>query len=469
MSTTKDYMFYCQLSQERLRMANFRDKYRLIVLVAVCLLLLPAGVSAIGVLGSKYMESIAPGGTATHPMMVSIGPREDPTDIEVEVYGFGQRMDMGYSSLNPADDTSPYSARSFITLDKSSLHLEPNETKTINAQISVPANVGEGGRYAIIYIHALPGKGKSVTTGVLVPVMVTIAGTKLTETGSITDLSVGEVTLGQPVTVTTTFKNTGDHHYYGTVNKVSISDANGNVAGTFVSPPSVFAIIPGNTVQYTARPELQDLPIGTYTADSTVLLNDGKVLDQKTTTFSITKKYIPPVTESNITLTPGSAAVLKSPDGRIVISFPQGAIAGDVVVTLKPYAKDKLIAAPAKATLGGTSFEVAGIAGLLSKDATVQVTYSADDLAAAGGDASQLKLSYYDAAKSAWVILPTKVDTGTSTLTATTNHMGVWVVMVSSTSSAGPSTTYSPVPMTMILASLIIAVVIAVNRGGKRK
>src|SRR5512138_3918134 len=119
-------------------MVHFRDKFR-VVLIAVCLLLiLPAGVSAIGVLGSKFMEPVAPGKTVIHTMKVSIGPQEEPTDITAELYGFGQRMDMGYSTISPAEDTSPYTARPFITLDKSSLHLEPGETKSINATISLP-------------------------------------------------------------------------------------------------------------------------------------------------------------------------------------------------------------------------------------------------------------------------------------------------------------------------------------------
>ena len=443
----------------------------MIGLITLCLLLvLPSGVSAISVAGSKYMENIAPGGTDTHTMTVSVGSGEDPTDVQVEVYGFGQNMDQGYSALNPADDVSPYSARTFITLDNSSVHLQPGVAQSIHAKIVVPANAGPGGRYALIYIHALPGKGKSFTTAVLVPVLITIAGTTPTETGSITDLSVSEVTPGQPITVTTTLKNTGNYHYYQTVNTIMVKDATGNLVGNFSTPPSLYAIVPGNTVQYIAMPKLQDIPAGTYTVDSKVLLETGTALDEKTTTFVVKTNYIAPLTESNITLTPGSAGTLTSPDGRYSVSFPQGAVLGDTVVTLKPYAKDKLRAAPANAKLGATSFEITGLNGLLSKDATVRVMFSADDLLAAGGDASQLKLSYFDAAQGAWVILPTQVDAGSKTLTTTTNHLSVWAVIVSSsTTSGGPAATSSPVPMTVILASLIIAVVIGGNRIGKRK
>ena len=144
---------------------------------------------------------------------------------------------------------------------------------------------------------------------------------------------------------------------------------------------------------------------------------------------------------------------------------------GDAVVTLKPYSRDKLEPAPQGAKLGATSFEITGLTGLLSKDASVRVIYSADDLAAASGDASQLKLSYYDPAQGAWVILPTQVDTQGTTLTATTNHLSVWAVMVSASTTgatgsvAAPAraATQTPVPLTVILLSLIIAVIAAGN------
>jgi hypothetical protein len=145
------------------------------------------------------------------------------------------------------------------------------------------------------------------------------------------------------------------------------------------------------------------------------------------------------------------------------VTFPQGSVLGEVKIVMKPYSRETLQAAPAGAKLGTTSFEIAGLSGLLNKDATVRVMYSADDVAAAGGDASQLKLGYYDTAQSAWVILPTLVNTQDTTMTATTNHMGVWAVMVSSSGkTAAPTSvpTKAPLPAALSFASLIIATLI---------
>jgi hypothetical protein len=410
----------------------------MIAILAVILLLLlcTAPSAAIGVLGAKYTGSIAPGGTGTHVVTINIGADEPATDIAVQVAGFGQNANGIYIPLDPEADLNLYSARSFITLSNSTIHLEPGTQQSVTATINLPQNVGAGGRYAILYIRSLPGRGAFLSTAVIVPMFITVAGTTPTETGSILKIDTGTITIGQPITITTTFKNTGNYHYYAASNEVTMTDANGSFVANASTSPMDYAIIPGNTVQFVTQPEVNNLQPGTYTVDSKVLLN-GQVLDEKNATFTVKTNYVPPLTESSVTVSPGSPAILTSPDGRYSVSFPQGSVLADVVVTLQPYPTNQLGPAPSGAKLGATTFEISGLAGLLNKDATVNATYSADDLAAAGGDASQLKLSYYDATQGGWVILPTQVNTQDMTLTTTTNQLGIWVVMVSSSTSAG--------------------------------
>jgi hypothetical protein len=453
-----------------------------IIPVAIFVVLLALSfstVSALSVSGAVYSGSIAAGGTDTHTMGISIGPDEEALDVSIAVMGLGQTLDRNFISLDPGDDLSPYSARTYITLDNSSIHLEPGTTRNVTATIKLPSDVGAGGRYATIYIHGLPGAGKALTTAVIVPVLITVSGTGPILSGSITNVSVEEVTVGQPIAITTTFKNTGNSHYPNSVNTITVTDATKKILATVSTQPSSFSIIPGNTIQYVLTPDLQNLPVGTYTADSKVLLESGTVLDEKTITFTVTTKYTPPVTDSNITLTPGSAGVLTSPDGRYSVSFPQDAVLGDAVVTLKPHSRANLQPAPPGANLGASCFEITGLNGLLSKNATVRVIYSADDLTAADGDASRLELSYYDPAQGTWVIIPTQVDTQSATLTATTNHLSVWAVMITvsppvtaeATSGAGlmNAPTQAPVPLAMIILSLVIAVIAAGYSTGKRK
>ena len=429
--------------------------------VVLVLLFCMAPVTALGVLGAKYTGSISPGGTDTHVLTIDLGSDESATDLQVSVEGFGQTADGHYTPLDPAEDVSPYSARSFITLDNSTLHLQPGTTQSIRATITLPQNVGAGGRYAIIYVRTLPGAA-SLTTAVAVPVFITVAGTTPTETGSIVNVDPGTVTIGQPISITTSFKNTGNYHYYGASNEVTITDANGSIVGNVTTTPMVTAIIPGNTINFVGQPSVTNLQTGTYTVDSKVLVG-GNVLDEKNTTFTIKENYVPPATSTSITVSPGSAATLTSPDGRYSIAFPQGSVLSDVVVTIQSIPLSNLNSPPSGAKIGASSFEVTGLAGLLSKPATVTVMYSADDLAAAGGDASQLKLAYFDAAQNSWVILPTQVNTQATTLTATTTQLGTWAVMVSSSSSGGSQSGAGwklPLPPVISIIALLAAVLI---------
>lgn len=436
--------------------------------VILILVLCTAPSAAIGVTGSKYMGSISPGGTDTHVMTITLGAGEPATDLTAEVAGFGQTISGMYTPLNAENDVTPYSARSFITLDNSTIHLEPGTQKSITATIKLPKNAGPGGRYAIIYIRSLPSANTNYETAVVVPVFITVTGTTPTKTGSITQTDTGTVTMGQPITITTTFKNTGNYHYYSAMNEVTVSDSNKVLIANTSTTQMAYAILPGNTVQFVAQPTVKNLQPGTYTVDSKVLLG-GQVLDEKNTPLTIKTNYIPPATESSITVSPGSPATLTSSDGRYFVSFPQGSVLGDVVVTLKPYPISQIHPAPSGAKPGATSFEITGLAGLLSKDATVQVKYSADDLAAAGGDVSQLKLSYWDAAQNQWVILPTRVNTQDMTLTTTTNHLSIWAVMVSSSTSAGsPSRASTKAPLPMVLNIVAIAAT-AIIVGGTAK
>src|SRR5512136_681104 len=436
------------------------------VLLLLMLIIAPAG--AVGVLGAKYMGSIPAGGTSTHEMTISLGAGEDPADIAVEANGFGQTLDAVYIPLGAASDTSPYSARKYISLDRTTLHLEPGSSQTVTATITFPQNVGEGGRYAIISVHALPGKGKAFSTAVNVRMFITIAGTPLTEAGSILSVDASAVTAGQPFAIVTTLKNTGNYHYYYTRNWITLKDASGATVANVTTSPLIYAIIPGNTIRFTVKPDIGTLQPGTYSVVSRVLLEGGQVLDEKTTTFEVTQPYVSPVTEASITLSPGSPGTLMSAGGRYSVTFPQGAVLSEVMVTIRPYPREQLHTAPAGAKLGVTCFEIVGLSGLLSKDATVRVAYSTDDLAVAGGDASLLKLAYWDTVGNAWVILPTQVNTQDMSLTTTTNHMSVWAVMVSSTTGAvppgGTGKSFLPLGTGIIILGIVLGILLLVLR-----
>ena len=390
-------------------------------------------VAGIKVLGSKYMSSISPGDTVVHTMTVSTGTDDPPMDMQVDVWGFGQTLQKSYNSLPPSADTSPYSARGFITLSSSSFHLNPGESKEITANIAIPTTVGNGGRYALITIHNAPlGNGSTaIVTAISVPVMITIAKSNLLQTGTIADVTVGDIVPGQPIRFTTSLKNTGNIHYYDTKNIVNITDSTGKEMAGAATDPSPYAIIPSFTVKYDLNLDTP-LPPGTYTATSKVSLGDGTVLDTKTTSFEVPANYIPPIQAANVKLTAKSSAVLASPDGRVTIEFPAGAVFSDTDVSIKPLAKDQAPAPSTGMAPASTFFTVGGINGLLAKDATLIVKYSSADLEAARSDVSKLALARYDDSDNKWTILPTTLDKSALTLSSATNRFGIMAVMVSS-------------------------------------
>lgn len=405
----------------------------LLIGILIFLVVCPGPASAITVIGAKYMETVNAGDTVTHAITVSTKETDIPMDIVIDTWGFGQTAGKSYSLRSAKEDTSPYSARKFITLDTTAFHLNPGESKKITATIVIPDDAGDGGRYAIISLHnAQSGNGTTAyVTAVSIPVMLTIADSTLQQAGSITDINVGEIVTGQPLHITTAFKNTGNIHYYKTRNTVTVSDSGGNVFGTAGTEPSAYAIIPTYTVNYDVTLD-KSLSPGTYEVKSVMSLEDGTLLDSKITAFEVKNTYVAPPQETRVTLTPQNSAVMESSDGRISISFPTGAVLSDITVTLKPFSLKDLPTITTDAKAGGTCFQIDGLSGLLSKDATISVKYSDDDLAVAGGDASKLILARYDQSDSTWTQLKTNVNKDTMTLSATTNRFSTWAVMTAS-------------------------------------
>jgi hypothetical protein len=396
----------------------------------ICLILCFLPVTAIKVGGSIYTGSIAPGGTAVHTMTVSTNPEDPPMDLTVDVLGLGQSPGQANTDLSSEKDTSPYSARTFITVEPKTFHLESGASQEVKATIAIPQNAGKGGRYAMLTIHNAPtGTGSTlIVTAISVPVVITLAGTVATMTGVITNVAVADIIPGQPLKITTSLKNTGNYHYKVT-NNVSVTDSTGKIVaeGGSVSPRS---IVPPFTVNYDTN-LATPLPAGTYSITSKASLDDGTVLDTKTIPFEMKSAYIAPLDEVTVTLSPKSSSQLTSTDGRVVIDFPAGAVFSDVNVTLKPVSNDKLPQPPQRATLGATSFRVDGLTGLLTKDATVMVKYSSADLDAAGSDVSKLVLARYDDSDGKWMILPTTLDKSTLTLSSVTNRFGIMAVIIS--------------------------------------
>jgi hypothetical protein len=419
--------------------------YRALSLIAIgfitVLILCALPVTAIKVGGSVFSGTIAPGSSTVHVMNISTSSSDPPMDLMVDVQGLGQNLQLSSSGVPADKDTTPYSARTFITVSPKTFHLEPGASQEVWATIAVPKDVGDGGRYAMITIRNAPiGNGTTViVTAISVPVIIAIGGTPKNMNGTITNVTVADVIPGQPITITTTLKNTGNYPYK-VKNNVTVADSAGKVVASVGSDLTSRSIVPTYFGEFDVN-LVKPLPIGKYTITSVLTREDGSVIDTKTVPFEIKEPYVAPSDEATVSLTMKSPAVLNTTDGRFTINFPAGAVLSDVTVTIKPVSADKVQPAPQGATLGGTNFRLDGLTGLLSKDATIVVKYSSADVDAAKGDVSKLALARYDESDNKWTIVPTTVDRNAQTLTATTNRFSTWAVMVTSGETAGGTST----------------------------
>jgi len=414
------------------------------------------------------LADVNPGQTLTQKMTVSIAATDLATDIAVRVAGVAQSPQGGYVLLDASQDTSPYSARQFVSVDRSSFHLEPGGSEDLIATVKVPQDVGAGGRYAIINIATKPtaGTGVNIISAIAVPVYLTVKDSQIIHTGKITELSIGNFTSRQPVNILTNFQNTGNHHFK-VKGEVSVMNAQGQSLGTISIPVTSSSILPDTVRQLKATfMPTGELAPGTYTISSKVMLEDGTVLDEANSTFKIKTPYAPPPAVGNITLTPASAATLTSEDGRISIYFPQGAAVIPVNVSLWNYAAEQLPSPPPDMNLTTTCFRVDGLTGLLAKEATVTVKYSADDLGKAGGDASRLRLARWDEGNNQWTVLKTKVDEGTMMLSASSNQMSIWAVVVGSPAAAGASWV---TPVAIAAGVIVLALLVLLWARGRRR
>jgi hypothetical protein len=420
------------------------------------------------VTNAGIVATLSPGHVLTEKMTVSIGNSDPATDISVTVTGVAQSSSGGYILLDPAQDTNQDTARSFVTVDPSSFHLDPGQSQDITAIVTVPQNVGSGGYFAMINIAEPPvatnGANVNIIYSVNVPVYLTIKGSQLNQTGTITGITAGTIINGQPINITTTFQNTGNI-YFKVEGQTTVTNDQGVTLDTIPMPLTSSSIIPGMSRNLAAifTPS-GSLSPGTYTIRSLVMSSDSILLDKSTSTFTIKAPYVPPPALGNVSLAPSGASTLKNTDGTISIYFPIGAAAIPVDISLNNIAAAQLPVAPTGFTLTGNCFQVNGLTGLLAKNATVTIKYTADDLSKAGGKVSSLKLLRWDVGTNQWVVLKTKVDTKAMTLSASSKQMGIWAVASGTVKSSGINWTIIGIPIAVVIIIGVVGTILITRR-----
>jgi hypothetical protein len=406
----------------------------------VSVLAIPALAGGLTVFGGKIETGAETGRDYSYSMKVQ-NTSDASLDIAVEIKGYGTESENPFVVLDPADDASHHSARQYLAVAPSAFHLASAELREIVVSANIPQDTEAGGKYAIVYIHTVPKSGSVATTaGMAARVLLTVEGSRLSHTSQITAVSL---VSGKSLQALVELANDGNQHYKphlrGTLRK-------GDKVLALASTDDLWPVIPHYSRQFglSFRPA-ETLPAGDYDLDVEVLDELEAMVAQQTSTLKLNTAYAPvadlpssalapsvakvPAAPVSIVLKPSAKATLATEDETISINFPQGAVISQVPLTLRGDQAENAPPAPADYQIGGTCFKVEGLNGLLAKEATLTVKYSANDLQSAGGDASRLVLARWDEGAGQWTVLKTRVDRSNMTLTATTDRFSTWAVM----------------------------------------
>ena len=432
-----------------------------------------SSVPGITVSNAGIVNVVSPGQVITQTMNVSIGLNTPATTVTVDIDGVAQSNNGTYILLDAAQDTSPDTARPFISVNKNSFQLQPGGSQDLVATITIPQGASLGGYFAVIHISNPPvaesGSNIAISTAVNVPVYLTIKGSQLNQTGTITGITSGIITNGQPINITTTFQNTGNI-YFKVEGQTSIIDDQGVTLDTIPMPLTNSSIIPSMSRDLNAifTPS-GSLSPGTYTIRSEVMSSDSILLDQSKSTFTIKAPYKPPPALGTVSLAPSGASTLKTTDGTISVYFPVGAAAIPVDISLNTITTAQLPVAPDGYGFTGTYFQINGLTGLLAKDSTVTVKYTADDLSKAGGKTSSLVLTRWDPGTNKWVVLKTKTNTKTMTLSANSKQLGIMAVAASLLPSSGINWIVIGIPIAVVIIIGVVGTLLISRRKPKGK
>lgn len=218
--------------------------------LAACLLLAlvsPALAGGLTVSGAKIETTVSPGKDYTYSMKVE-NTSDESMDIAVEVKGYGMSTDRDVVVLDPEEDKSPYAARELLAVSPTNFHLEPGDSQTIKVTAKIASGIGDGGRYAIIFIHTAPKGGAIATiTAVGARVLLTISGSKLDTNSEITQVSLGKTASQEPAGVMVTLANKGNYHYKPQI-QARLRNGDRVVATTSLAPG--WPMIPGYSRQF---------------------------------------------------------------------------------------------------------------------------------------------------------------------------------------------------------------------------
>jgi hypothetical protein len=283
-------------------------------------------------------------------------------NLTAEVDGLTQTPQGASGPVQAQQDTDSFSARTFISLDKTSLSLSAGTSQNITVSVNVPTGTAPGERYASIYIYSQPGQGGvSIVTGILIPVIINTPGYTVSQIGNIIGFScsslpsLSNVYTGKTIDFDTTFNNTGNCRMTGVQNIITVKDGSGNQKWTNTISVPAPSILP-QTPRIIDNQDTIGLSAGNYSVESDVTLANGTMLDHTTINFNVIDPPVipgaPGLTSPGNNTSPGTVITTLTP------TFQWNTVSGAdyymLTVSRTPYSSNNIIYASDQ--LIGTSF-----------------------------------------------------------------------------------------------------------------
>jgi len=230
--------------------------------------------------GAIIRDDVNPEEHVSYVINISIEENDQPSDFKAELLDFKQDLEGSIIIPHEGEDINPYSAAPFLSVSPTNMHIDPGGFQNIIVEGDIPADVGPGGRYAIVLVSGVDSEEESSVgsiAGAMIPILLTISNSELIQTCEIKEVGIDNYMAGGPLTVNLTAENTGNYHYKAK-GMAELKDQEGNVIAKGESEVGG-SIMPLYLRMYKIQIEPEsELESGTYTLNAWVELEDGTVL-----------------------------------------------------------------------------------------------------------------------------------------------------------------------------------------------
>jgi hypothetical protein len=269
---------------------NMRSTYAYFCLAALLIIFSASfALADLNVKGAVFEVDVSPGMQISHEIIFSLGDGDLPMDFQAEILGFGLRQDGTIFEVDPENDTGPFTARSFLHISPTNIHIGPGESQKITLTGRIPDNMSEGCRYALISVQSPPLVKKSI--GIIlafnIPILLCVNSTDTIKRGKITDLKLTG-TGYDALDVDFILRNTGNAHFKALV-QVLLKDEAGIIRAK-AEMPLTSSVLPQKSrlIKLSLRPRDPLLP-GKYILECRALLKNGTLIDEMTGYYTLPK------------------------------------------------------------------------------------------------------------------------------------------------------------------------------------